>query len=125
MATENETFVTGLLDAFNEGRFDDYADGFAEDAVISYPQSGERIAGRENIRAMFWAFASPPRFAVTRTRACGDDVVVEADGDYGAGAPWKVVLLYTLAGGSVVAETGYFGAPFEAAEWRKPFTAAS
>jgi hypothetical protein len=119
--TDNERVAVDLLHRFNEGRFDEYIGGFTDDAVVTYPQSRERIAGADNLRAMFHAFESPPTFTVTNTRACGDDVIVEADGDYGSAEPWKVVIIYTFRDGRVFAETAYFGAPFEAAEWRTPF----
>jgi hypothetical protein len=121
MSSQDEQFAIGLLEAFNQRRFDDYVGGFSDDAVVSYPQSGERFHGTDNLRRLFHAFPSPPSFAITNVRSCSDDVVIEADGDYGAGAPWKVVIFYTVRGGRVIAETAYFGAPFPAAEWRAAF----
>jgi hypothetical protein len=121
MPTNCERVATDLLQRFNERRFDEYVAGFTDDAVVTYPQSAERIVGADNLRAMFHAFESPPTFAVTSTRLCGDDVIVEADGDYGSGEPWKVVIIYTFRERRVCAETAYFGAPFEAPAWRAPF----
>jgi hypothetical protein len=121
MPTENERVAAELLQLLSDGRFDEYVAGFRDDAVVTYPQSGEHIAGADNLRAMFHAFESPPTFIVTNTRSCGDDVIVEADGNYGGGEPWKVVIIYTFRDGRVSAETAYFGAPFEAPEWRAPF----
>lgn len=121
MDAQGEALVTGMLEAFNQRRFDDFADAYARDAQLTYPQSGERIIGRNNIRGMVEAFPSPPRFTVRDVRSADDLVVVEADADYGHGDSWKAALIYTVRSDHVVAETAYFAGPFEAAEWRAPF----
>jgi len=117
----NETVVTEMLDAYNERRFGDFAASYAPGAVITYPQSGERIVGRDNILAMVQAFPSPPRFSVTEVHSAGDLLVVEADVDYGEGPAWKGAFIYTLDRGMVVSESAHFGAPFEAADWRASY----
>ena len=119
--TDTAAVVTGMLAAYNDRDFDEFGAKYSADAVISYPQSGERITGRDNILAMVRAFPSAPTFAVTTTRAADNWVLVEADADYGGGTVWKAVIVYTVEGGSVVAETAYFAAPFEPATWRAPF----
>ncbi|MDP8958458.1 MAG: nuclear transport factor 2 family protein [Actinomycetota bacterium] len=121
MRTENETVVAQMFTAYNERRWEDFAAGYAPDAIVSYPQSGERIVGRENILRMVEAFPSPPRFTLTEMHSSGDLVVAEADADYGDGMTWKAAVIYSVAGGNIASETAYFGAPFEPAEWRAPF----
>lgn len=117
----DEQLVTGILQAFNERRWDEFAGGYADDAVLAYPQSGERFVGRDSIRGLVEAFPSPPTFTVTDVRSTDDLVVVQAEVDYGQGDPWKGVFFYTISSGEVTAETAYFAGPFEAAEWRAPF----
>jgi len=39
---------------------------YHEDAVLEYPQSGERIRGRENIRRIRYVQANKKRFTVRR-----------------------------------------------------------
>ena len=54
-----------------------------EDFVADMPQSGERIRGRDNMRALQQAFPpdSTPTFRVRRITGAGDAWIVEATGD--------------------------------------------
>src|SRR3954466_16415308 len=56
-----------------------------EDFVADMPQSGERIRGRDNMRAMQQAFPPDrmPTFRVRRITGADDVWTVEATGDYG------------------------------------------
>lgn len=45
---------------------------YREDAVLEYPQSGERIRGRHNIEASRTAQPNRKRFAVRRIIGAGD-----------------------------------------------------
>jgi SnoaL-like domain len=113
--------LQALIGAFNTRRFDEYTAAFHEDAVIEYPQSGERVIGRANALAMFRAFATPPTFDVWRIDDSGDIGIVHATGHYPGAAPLHVLLEYQFAGSVVVRETAYFGAAFPPATWRSPF----
>lgn len=117
----NETTITRMMEAYNERRFDDFCAGYTDDATIDYPQSGERIAGRDNILGMLQAFPSPPEFRVNTMRSAGELVVAEVDADYGGGSIFKGVLIYVMEDGRVGHESAYFAGPFEAADWRAPF----
>jgi ketosteroid isomerase-like protein len=107
-----------LIAASNGRRFDEYAAAFHEDAVIEYPQSGERILGRANALAMFRAYATPPTFDAWRIDASGDIAVVDATGHYPDSEPWHVLLEYQFAADVIVRETAYFGASFPPAAWQ-------
>lgn len=123
MTADAVTLVTDSLTALSERRLGDCAGAYAESAIIEYPQSGERITGRDNLRGMLEAFSTPPTFTI-RGAFSGDDdrVVVEFDVDYGTGGPpWKGVSVYTVTGGRIDHEVAYFGEPFEPPEWRAPF----
>jgi SnoaL-like domain len=90
-----------------------------EDFVADMPQSGERIRGRDNMRALQQAFPPDrtPTFRVRRITG-GDDVwTVEATGDYG-GEIHLVVAIFEFRDGRIVRETRYYPQPFEAPEWR-------
>jgi hypothetical protein len=123
MTADAVTLVTDSLTALNERRLGDCAAAYAESAVIEYPQSGERITGRDNIRGMLEDFSTPPTFTIRRAfGGDGDRVVVEFDVDYGMGGqPWKGVAIYTVTRGSIDNEVAYFGEPFEPPDWRAPF----
>src|SRR5215468_858710 len=50
---------------------------YREDAVLDYPQSGERITGRRNIRESRFVQPNKKRFAVQRIVGSGDLWVTE------------------------------------------------
>jgi hypothetical protein len=122
MATTHlEQRVAQLIDLFNARRFADYVAAFHERAVIEYPQSGERVHGRQDMLGMFTAFAAPPTFRVWRIDGAGDVVLVHAAAHYPGSGDWFALIEYQFEGDAVVRETAYFGAPFPPAEWRRPF----
>src|SRR5208282_1661296 len=57
--------------------FDVEHDIYREDAVLEYPQSGERIRGRHNIQASRAAQPNRKRFTVRRIIGAGDLWVTE------------------------------------------------
>jgi SnoaL-like domain len=84
---------------------------YRADAVLEYPQSGERIRGRSNIQASRAAQPNAKRFAVRRILGGGDlwvsELVLKYDDQ-----PYYVVSVMEFEGGAVVRETQYFGDPF-------------
>ena len=82
------------------------------DAVLEYPQSGERIRGRANIEASRVAQPSTKRFNVRRVVGGGDLWISELVLTYD-GQPFYVVSIMEFEGGKVVRETQYFSEAFE------------
>jgi hypothetical protein len=87
-------------------------DIYREDAVLEYPQSGERIRGRHNIQASRAAQPSSKRFTVRRIVGTGDLWVTEFILSYD-GRPSYAVSVMEFVDGKVVRETQYFADPFE------------
>jgi ketosteroid isomerase-like protein len=85
---------------------------YRDDAVLDYPQSGERIRGRANIQASRTAQPNLKRFTVRRMLGGGDLWISELVMTYD-GQPSYVVSIMEFDGGQVVHETQYFGDPFE------------
>jgi len=85
---------------------------YREDAVLEYPQSGERISGRPNIQASRTAQPNLKRFAVRRIIGAGDLWVTEYVLTYDGLASYTVSIM-EFADGKVVRETQYFGDPFD------------
>ncbi len=85
---------------------------YRADAILEYPQSGERIRGRVNIEASRVAQPSTKRFTVQRMLGCGDLWISELVLTYD-GQPFYVVSIMEFEGGQVVHETQYFGEAFE------------
>jgi len=116
-----EATVRAAFAAFNERRFADFAQYVIDDVVEAYPQSGEVMLGRANQLAMHQAFPHPPTFTIRVIHRSGDLAVVETDEGYARGSAWKTIFILELRDGLIATMTMYFGEPFAAPEWRRPF----
>jgi Methylpurine-DNA glycosylase (MPG)/SnoaL-like domain len=85
---------------------------YREDAVLEYPQSGERIRGRRKIQSSRAAQPNRKRFTVRRIIGAGDLWVTEYVLTYDARPAYTVSIMEFLDG-EVTRETQYFGDPFE------------
>ena len=90
---------------------------YREDAVLHYPQSGERIRGRRNIQESRTVQPSAKRFAVQRIIGSGDLWVSEFVLSYD-GMPSYVVSIMEFRDGLVANETQYFTDRFDPAPSR-------
>jgi 3-hydroxymyristoyl/3-hydroxydecanoyl-(acyl carrier protein) dehydratase len=90
-----------------------------EDFVQEWPQSGERIVGRDNAIAINQNFPGGlPSMRFRRTLAGGDLAVLEVELTYADGSRYLGVSVIELRDGKVVRETDYFAQPFQAPQWR-------
>ena len=91
----------------------------AGDFVMEMPQSGERIRGRDAMRAMQEAFPTPPQsLGLRRVVGAGHVWVLEGELDYGQG-PWNAVVVLELDDeGLIVKETRYYAERSEPPAWR-------
>jgi hypothetical protein len=87
-------------------------DIYREDAVLEYPQSGERIRGRQNIQASRFAQPNAKRFKVRRIVGAGDLWITEFILAYD-GRPSYSVSVMEFVDGKVARETQYFADAFE------------
>ncbi|RNJ44376.1 hypothetical protein B5V01_05685 [Mesorhizobium erdmanii] len=85
---------------------------YRDDAVLDYPQSGERIHGRRNIQSSRAAQPNRKRFAVRRITGTNNLWVTEYVLTYD-GRPSYTVSIMEFLDGKVVRETQYFSDPFE------------
>ncbi len=85
---------------------------YREDAVLDYPQSGERIRGRRNIQESRTVQPSKKRFSVRRMIGSGDLWVTEFMLTYD-GIPSYTVSIMEFREGQVVLETQYFADRFD------------
>ena len=92
--------------------FDGEHDIYAAGAVLEYPQSGERLRGRDTIRASRAAQPNDKRFTVRRILGSGDLWVTEFILSYD-GRPTYSVSVMEFLDGKVARETQYFAEPFE------------
>jgi ketosteroid isomerase-like protein len=121
-ATTMERFRTALA----RGSLEELAQALDElstdDLVQEWPQSGERIRGRDNVRAINDNYprmtGSTPRLTLRRVTGEGAHWVVEGTIDYGDGTPVSYVGVTELRDGRIAAITEYYANPFEAPAWR-------
>src|SRR3984885_8881197 len=85
---------------------------YHEDAVLDYPQSGERTRGRRNIQGQRASQPSKKRFTVQRIIGSGDLWVTEFIITYDA-KPSYTVSIMEFRDGLVAHETQYFADRFD------------
>jgi len=90
---------------------------YADDAILDYPQSGERFRGRAKIRAQRGGHPAERHFEIRRIQGGGDLWVSECVITYD-GAPTRTVSIMEFSGDLVTHETQYFADPFPAAPSR-------
>jgi SnoaL-like domain len=99
-------------DASDASDFEVEHEIYREDAVLDYPQSGERIRGRQNIQESRSVQPNKKRFTIRRMVGSGDLWVTEFVLTYD-GKPSYVVSIMEFSEGRVVHETQYFADRFE------------
>jgi len=105
-------------EASDSGDFATEHDIYREDAILDYPQSRERVVGRQNIQVTRSLQPNRKRFVVHRIMGSGDLWITEYVLTYDD-QPFYTVSIMEFRGVKVAHETQYFSAPFEASEWRK------
>jgi hypothetical protein len=86
---------------------------YAEDAILDYPQSGERFVGRSTIAEQRSGNPARRHFKLRRVLGTGSVWVSECVITYD-GAPTISVSIMEFGDGLVAHETQYFADPFEA-----------
>jgi hypothetical protein len=96
---------------------------YAPDAILDYPQSGERFRGRSTIQAQRGGHPAERHFSIDRISGVGDLWVSECVITYD-GASTRSVSIMEFSGGLVKHETQYFADPFPAPASRAPLAEA-
>ncbi|MET0674702.1 MAG: nuclear transport factor 2 family protein [Bradyrhizobium sp.] len=104
-------------DASDANDFEAEHDIYRDDAVLFYPQSGERIRGRRNIQQSRTVQPNRKRFSVRRMLGGGDLWVTEFLLSYD-GIPSYAVSIMEFRDGLVANETQYFADRFDPAPSR-------
>jgi hypothetical protein len=118
----DESAIRALLErhwaASAAGDQDAEYDIYADDVVLDYPQSGERMRGRANLRAQRSHHPEHPSgFKVRKITGSGAVWVSEIVIAYG-NQSYDSVSIMEFRGDKVFHETQYFAQPFPAAAWR-------
>ncbi len=111
--------------------------------TLDYPQSGERIRGHANDRAIAEHYPGglpevdpgrivgsedrwvvTPSFTFERIAGSGDTWWGEGRARYPDGSTWHVATMYRLRGGRIFHETTYWALPFDPPAWRAEWVEA-
>lgn len=96
---------------------------YHDDAVLEFPQSGERFEGVENFREWRRKYPAKLKFHTRRITYRDELVVVENLISYD-GAPWMyAVNVIEFRGDRIAHERIYIMDGWDAPEWRKPWRA--
>jgi hypothetical protein len=104
-------------EASDAGDFEVEHEIYREDAVLDYPQSGERIRGRRDIQQSRFLQPNRKRFTVRRMIGSGELWVTEFVLSYD-GIPSYAVSIMEFHDGLVAHETQYFAGQFDPAPSR-------
>src|SRR5918997_1077029 len=94
---------------------------YHDDAVLEFPQSGERFEGVENFREWRRQYPADVEFEL---RGDGDLWVAEVSVRYDGGPPLLGITVLEFRENKVARETIYTAEPWEGPEWRSRWRAA-
>jgi len=102
---------------FERQDIDAIADLMHDDYVEEYPQSGEKIRGKDNVRTVYENYPGLPALIDYSYRLNGDLAAVEVSLEY-EGNRMNVCEIVDFEDGKIRRARAYFAEPFEAPEWR-------
>jgi hypothetical protein len=109
---ERQTQLANEQDAVGSHAF------YHDDAVLEFPQSGERFEGVDNFREWRTLYPAAVEFRVRRITGSGDVWVRELSVSYDGG-PWMLgIAVLEFRGDRIARERIYVTEPWEAPEWR-------
>lgn len=133
----NQEIVRRYLAAHTSHDYDTVGALRDPDWTVEWPQSGERVRGAANDRAIMdnWPGGLPsgegfrmvgsedrwvttPLNTIHRVVGSGDLWWADGTSAYPDGSIWFIAALLELRGGKMYRETWYFGPPFDAPAWR-------
>lgn len=97
---------------------------YAEDAVLEFPQSGERFEGVDNLREWRSNYPADTSFSFREVRGEGSVWVAEISISYDGGTDNLGVSIIEIRDGKIARETIYVTEPFPAPDWRAQWRAA-
>ena len=136
--TDHQLLLRTFGDAINRREWDRLGEVFHADAVLEYPQSGERFRGLPSIRGQFenypdmdpgaselqeviggTVYVLTPAYTVVGVEGSGDRGVAILRVRYPDNSTWFVINLYELRDGRIARSRAFFAPEFEAPEWRR------
>jgi ketosteroid isomerase-like protein len=97
---------------------------YQEDAVLEFPQSGERFEGVESLRGWRSNYPASTKVEFQEIRGHGDLWIVELTITYDGGSPNFGVSILELRDDKIARESIYVAEGWEPPEWRARWRAA-
>jgi hypothetical protein len=94
---------------------------YTDDALLEFPQSGERFRGKENFSTWRGEYPLETYFELRSVRGEGDTWIIEGQAGYEGGDPMPFVDILHFRGDLIDRETIYLGGAFPPAEDRAKF----
>jgi hypothetical protein len=94
---------------------------YHDDAILEFPQSGERFRGKAAMQSFREQYPAQVTFEPREVRGGGDVWVAEGRVLYDGGEGVHFLWIAEFRGDLVRRETIYFAEPFPAPEWRRPW----
>ena len=114
---QNRDALERFLLLFERGDLDAATDLLHDNYVEEYPQSGERIRGKQNWLSIVKTYPSLPKMINYTIEVSGALCVLEAILEYDSNRVY-VCEIFEVQDGTLKRAREYFGEPFEAPEWR-------
>jgi hypothetical protein len=115
---DNRASLERTIGAMFSGDWDTVGQAIADDAIVDWPQSGERLVGRQACLTVYRNYpGGSPRYELQRITGGPDVFTVEARGDYG-GETVYLTSIVEFRDRKIAKQTDYFASAFEAPAWR-------
>jgi len=112
-----------LVQQYEAGRdLDQTHERYHDDAVLEFPQSGERFVGKESFLTWRKQYPAPVEYRLRRISGQGEHWVVELLVSYNGAPPMFGVGLIRFRGDRIARESIYVAEGFEAAAWRSQWS---
>ena len=130
-----------MYEAINKNELDLLDDIVADDVVLEWPQSCERVRGIRHLKAILgnypggrlephWESATvvqgdegqfilTPMFTMVRVEGSGDTAFTSVKSRYPDGTDWYIVAIVTARDGKLVKFVQFFAPVYDAPEWRQ------
>lgn len=137
---DHRQVMNGLAELVSTHDWARLGDYFHADAILEFPQSGERFRGLANIRAQFenypglepgstqleeviggTTYALTPSYTVIGIEGSGNRGTAIIRVRYPDESRWWALNLYELRDGLIIRSRNFFAPDFDPPEWRAPY----
>jgi hypothetical protein len=108
----------------NDRDLDESHEIYHDDAVLEFPQSGERFVGKANFLAWRKQYPADVQYGIRRITGRDELWVIELLVSYSGGPPMFGVSVVQFRGDKIARESIYAMEGFEAAAWRSAWATA-